>query len=308
MKLEDFVEGERYTFKQLSMVAGYGPTGGYFQRGIILAPSNNPWSIMIKINLAKKLYDDSYTDGADCFYYIGDGQPETGHQKLVRGNKIMVENQELPVYLFVRYEHEKKGMPWTFRGVWRITGVERDFLSTKFIPEGERQRVFRFKLAKLSILPYEGEIFTEFPKIDDKLSELSYIRATPALLKVIVPRHKKLTNQFRRWLIKEGFKDIHLERNNIDVDFRFESVRHMAELKIVHDLTTTKAIREAMGQVLEYNFFNARTPFDKWIVLLDETPKESDIHYMSRLEKELQVPLNLGWKDGRQFEFVRPLI
>jgi hypothetical protein len=63
-----------------------------------------------------------------------------------------------------------------------------------------------------------------------------------------------------------------------------------------------------MGQVLEYNFFNARTPFDKWIVLLDETPKESDIHYMSRLEKELQVPLNLGWKDGRQFEFVRPLI
>jgi hypothetical protein len=308
MQLRDFVEGEGYTYREMAVAAGYqSKPGGNFERGIVLAPKDMPSAIMIKMNLAKGLYDDSFREGADHFYYIGDGLPRRGHQRLVYGNKIMVENQDLPVYLFMRYEGERKGSPWTFKGSWRITGIERDYISTREVEPGTPQRVFRFKLTKAVRLDYENEIFEQRRDSLTPPSESDYIRATPALLKVIEPRHNKLANHFRKWLVEEGFQDIRLEQNQIDVVFKHKDVSYMSELKVVHNLTTTKLIREAMGQVMEYNYFNSRNPYDKWLIVLEQEPSESDVDYIRRLERNLNTPLNLGWQQRKQFDFIEPL-
>jgi hypothetical protein len=307
-RLQDFREAERYQYSEMSIAAGYGPSpGGNFERGIVLVPRDNPMAIMIKMNLSKGLYPDSYDEEKDYFYYIGDGLPEKGHQKLAYGNKIMVENQGLPVYLFVRYEEEKKGEPWTFRGRWRITGVERDFLSTATVPNGARQKVFRFKLVRAASLENEREIFEDAAPVDMSLAEISYIRATPALLRIVQPRHKRLANQFARWLRAQGFEEVRFEQDQIDVTFSRGSTDYMSEIKVVYGVSAAKSIREAMGQVMEYNFYGSRQPYDEWLVLLDTRPAVDDTEYVRRLSSELDLPLNVGWRKKSGFHFQRPL-
>ena len=61
MQLRDFVEGEGYAYREMAVAAGYQlKPGGNFERGIALAPKDMPSAIMIKMNLAKGLHDDSF--------------------------------------------------------------------------------------------------------------------------------------------------------------------------------------------------------------------------------------------------------
>lgn len=304
MKLKDFKEDALYDYTQMSIAAGYGPRpGGNFERGIILAPKEHPHAIMIKMNLAKNLYGEEFVEGRDWFYYIGDGLPEKNrHQRLVYGNKIMVENQHLPVYFFLRKRHEKKSDPWHFKGVWRITGVERDFLSDREMPNGEKQRVFRFKLTRKDKLTYEKEIFHPTPT--PILKESDYTRITPAMYQIIEPKHNKLANQFKEWLQENGFQYIQSEQDRIDVVFNRDASSFMAELKVVQDLSSTRMIREALGQVFEYNLYPGRSSFDSWLIVLDKEPKESDLTYLQVLGKKYSIPLNLGWRKRKQFDFL----
>lgn len=306
MKLEGFIVGERYEYSEMSIAAGYGRRpGGNFERGIVLAPRENPKSIMIKMNLSKALYPDDYDADRDHFYYIGDGLPDKGHQGLKYGNKIMTENQDLPVHFFLRKCHEKKGEPWHYMGIWRITGIERDFISDRKMPNGEFQRVFRFKLAYQDKLSYENEIYETKPQ--PILSESDYTRITPAMYRVIEPKHNILANQFKEWLLTSGFEEVHLEQDNIDVKFIGGNTSFMAELKVVYDLGTTRSIREAMGQVFEYNLYPERNPFDSWLVILDKKPRESDLSYIGRVQNEFDIPLNLGWRRQKKFQFLNSI-
>lgn len=307
MKLEDFVEGQVYGYEEMAVAAGYNPRpGGNFERGIVLAPKNNPTSIVIKMNQAKNLYDDVFVEDQDWFYYIGDGLPDKGrHQRLTYGNKIMVENQDLPVHLFLRARHERKGDPWHYEGIWRITGIERDFISNREMPNGELQRVFRFKLTRQDRLSYESEIYESEPQ--PVLSESDYTRMTPAMLRIIEPKHNMLANRFKEWLLTSGFEEVQCERNRIDVQFVGGNTSFMAELKVVYDLSTTRSIREALGQVFEYNLYPDRTPFDSWLIVLDKKPKEADLSYVGIIHNELTVPLNIGWRYRNEFQFLNSI-
>ncbi len=309
LELRGFIEGERYDYSEMALAAGYEPRpGGNFQRGIVLAPRDSPEAILIKMNLAKALYDDEYEPGSDQFYYIGDGLPEKGHQRLSYGNRIMVDYQEFPVYLFVKFKGERKGDPWRFEGIWRITGIERDFESSRRMPNGERQRVFRFKLRKADRIPDIDRLFSLRPRTHEYLSESDYTRVTPALMKIIEPRHRRLANSLYDWLVERGAEDIRLEHNRIDVAFRTDSTTHMAELKVVYGLSVTRSIREAMGQVFEYNFYPGREPYDRWLIVLDRRPEKQDLRYVERLRRDLEVPLNLGWKSNDEFRSIHEIV
>jgi hypothetical protein len=308
VNLEDFIEGERYDYAEIAVAAGYSPRpGGNFERGIVLTPKDRPTSIVIKMNQEKNLYDDEFDEGQDSFYYIGDGLPETGkNQQLVYGNKIMVENQDLPVHFFLRRRDERKGEPWHYMGVWRITGIERDYISNRKMPNGRLQRVFRFKLAYQKKLSYASEIYESKPQ--PVLSESDYTRITPAMYRIIAPKHNKLSNQFKDWLLDNGFEELVLERDNIDVSFLKGSRSFMAELKVVYDMGPTRSIREAMGQVFEYNLYPGRNPFDSWLVVLDKKPTDSDLSYIGRVQDELSLPLNLGWRMKNDFKFLTSIL
>jgi len=71
------------------------------------------------------------------------------------------------------------------------------------------------------------------------LFEDAYYRETAAKWKIIEPRHKKLSNDFRKWLRNQHGVDAIQERNQVDVRFTFEKRTVMAELKICYGVGST---------------------------------------------------------------------
>jgi len=137
---------------------------------------------------------------------------------------------------------------------------------------------------------------------DSPLAEDSYPRATAAALKTIIPLHNKLSNDFCSWLRSHGYREVDQEVDRVDVRFIDGNRRCLAELKICHTLTPTKAIREALGQLFEYNYYSPRDPADKWIMVLDKPPYETDQEYLRALTGRFRMPLAICWRSDAGFD------
>lgn len=129
-----------------------------------------------------------------------------------------------------------------------------------------------------------------------------YLRATKAQLKYIEPEHNKLALRFYKWLQEKGYGEIEFEKSRVDIEFKEDGQLCRAELKVCRSLSTTKALREALGQLLEYNFYGERKQASRWYVVLDSKPSKEDREYVDRLRRsELRLPLMLCWQDGMGF-------
>lgn len=135
------------------------------------------------------------------------------------------------------------------------------------------------------------------------LREEAYYRETPARLKVIIPRHNTLSNDFCRWLKRSYKINARQEVNQIDIHFQFRQQRVLAELKICFGVGTTKAIRESLGQILEYNHYPDREPREQWLIVLDEEPSVEDRNFIKILRERLSLPLAIGWQHQNGFSF-----
>ena len=135
----------------------------------------------------------------------------------------------------------------------------------------------------------------------EPLIEDSYYRESPARLQQIVPRHKKLANLFSAWLTKAGYKKIKKEVQFVDVEFYDGASLCRAELKTCYGATTTKAIREALGQLLEYNFFGNRPKAKKWFIVLDQKPSPDDLTFLRKVVS-LGLPISIHWLSGTTFQ------
>ncbi len=133
------------------------------------------------------------------------------------------------------------------------------------------------------------------------LMEEIYPRATPASLSIIIPRHKELCNKFIRWLDRKGYSVVGREKDQVNVEFKDGSNFCRAELKVCYGITPTFAIREALGQLLEYNYYGWRIPADRWLIVLDSAPSEHDREYLGRLSGKKNLPLQLWWRLGNDF-------
>lgn len=137
----------------------------------------------------------------------------------------------------------------------------------------------------------------------EPLLEDSYYRESPARLKEIVPRHNKLSNQFCEWLKTAHTLTAVQEQQRVDIRFCFGDRAVIAELKVCYGVGTTKSIREALGQLLEYNHYPARRPAECWLIVLDEEPSQEDRRYIETLREARALPVKLGWRTGRGFAF-----
>jgi hypothetical protein len=133
------------------------------------------------------------------------------------------------------------------------------------------------------------------------LVEEVYPRATSASLSIIIPRHKELCNKFIRWLDRTGRKVVGREKDRVDVEFEDRLNYCRAELKVCYGMTPKSAIREALGQLLEYNYYGWRVPADRWLIVLDSAPSENDMKYVHTLREKKDLPLQLWWRSGRDF-------
>lgn len=112
-----------------------------------------------------------------------------------------------------------------------------------------------------------------------------------------------LSNQFCDWLkSKHGLTGVQ-EHQYVNVRFSRGEERILAELKVCLGVGTTKAIREALGQLLEYNHYPMRTVAEQWFVVLDAEPTSDDKAFVSALRTSRALPLFVGWQQGTEFSF-----
>lgn len=139
------------------------------------------------------------------------------------------------------------------------------------------------------------------------LAEDAYYRENPEHRKLIFRRHNILSNDFAKWLRRVGYSDVAQEQDYVDVVFHGGGASYRAELKVCYGVGSTKAIREALGQLLEYNYYPNRTPCDRWVIVLDEKATGDDVVYVKTLKEKLNLPLSLGWRNGKDFVFAAEL-
>ncbi len=120
------------------------------------------------------------------------------------------------------------------------------------------------------------------------------------------PREAMLVNSFMRWLKHldiEAKKEVHY----IDVTFSHNDESYAVEAKFFHKSAISQ-IRSAVGQLLHYNNYPNRNTYSYWIILLNHEPKREDKLWIIKLRKEYDLPLYVGWKSGKKFEFDDMLI
>jgi hypothetical protein len=137
----------------------------------------------------------------------------------------------------------------------------------------------------------------------DWLNEDAHLRETPSSQRNILKLHSAFSNRFRRWLKKKFGIVAKQEENDIDLHFTHRRTTHLAEMKICYDKNTKRAIRDALGQVFEYNIYPPRKVMDSWLIVLDHDPSPTDRQYIALLREEFSLPLTLAWRDGAGFSF-----
>ena len=132
------------------------------------------------------------------------------------------------------------------------------------------------------------------------LAEDAYMRENRQNLSEIIRRHNALSNGFCEWLESKGIKPSQ-ERQQVDVQFEYQDESYLIEIKITYGSSTRQAIREAIGQLCEYNFYPGRHPSNRWGILLDTEPSEKDIEYIRRIRERFDLTLFLCWKSETEF-------
>jgi tetratricopeptide (TPR) repeat protein len=115
------------------------------------------------------------------------------------------------------------------------------------------------------------------------------------------PREAILVNSFMWWLTHLGIeakKEVHY----IDVTFSYNNESYAVEAKFFHE-SAINQIRSAVGQLLHYNHYPNRDTYTHWVILLNREPKEEDRLWISKLREKYDLPLYVGWKSGKEFEF-----
>jgi|GEM_PF-1756594 len=133
--------------------------------------------------------------------------------------------------------------------------------------------------------------------------EAAYPRATPATVRLILPKHRALSKHFQRWLSAVHGIAGHPERRQIDMEFRLGQKPAMAEFKIAYDDNTKAAMREALGQIFEYNHYPGRNLTKAWFLVLDQKPRDDDRTFVTSLRASWNCPIYLGWQEGTGFHF-----
>ncbi len=135
-----------------------------------------------------------------------------------------------------------------------------------------------------------------------QLEDCAYTRYTAEAIKTIERKHAALCNEFTAWLSQRFLVECQIERRNIDLSFNLGTQRVLVEFKVAYSGDPKPAIREAMGQILEYNLYPGRTTFDHWVLILNCQPTSADREFLGRLHK-FGMPLSFGWPSSGSFEF-----
>jgi hypothetical protein len=133
----------------------------------------------------------------------------------------------------------------------------------------------------------------------DQLED-AYPRRTREQQQEIIPHHNRLSNRFRKWLATAGAVQILAESNSVDVSCEHRNQSCLFELKTCHKQSARLALREALGQILEYAFYPGRRGHKCLAIVLDAQPTEAEIEWLRRLPS-IGLTVELFWSKGEEF-------
>ena len=113
------------------------------------------------------------------------------------------------------------------------------FTNPTFVPLGT---LTELTVSKRRQAPSAGH---SFPQWQD-----GYYREVGASLRYIEGLHSQLAARFGLWLQQNGFHEVIWEKSRVDIEFLSADLLFRAEVKICYKVGSTKAIREALGQLL----------------------------------------------------------
>lgn len=122
----------------------------------------------------------------------------------------------------------------------------------------------------------------------------AYIRFTPQQRRVILRRHNQLSNDFSTWLRDVGATQIRVEDQAVDIRCVYYNQSYLFELKTCYQQSTRHAVREALGQALEYSYYPGRFRPDHLAILLDAAPSADDIAWIHHLASD-GITIGLFW-------------
>lgn len=103
-------------------------------------------------------------------------------------------------------------------------------------------------------------------------------------------QHNELSNAMVNYLKKNGYQYVKAEDDYVDISCNDSSGK-----KIFFELKTAKtvkaAIREAMGQLLEYNHYPNNNKADKLIIVTAHEPEKEDMQYLLGLRTIYHIPV-----------------
>lgn len=134
-------------------------------------------------------------------------------------------------------------------------------------------------------LPYYKEYIDSIKK--KKQTGSIKVKASEYIMQL---QHNELSNIMVEYLKKEGYKNIKVEDNYVDIKCVDEDGK-----TIFFELKTSKtvkaSIREALGQLLEYNHYPDTNKADKLIIVTKHEPDELDVQYLIGLRKKYNIPI-----------------
>lgn len=116
-----------------------------------------------------------------------------------------------------------------------------------------------------------------------ELLEDSYVRYTKAQRKVIERTHNQISNRFRSWLKSMGAKSVRAEKAFVDVVCLFKNNSYIFEIKSCYGQSSRHALREALGQLLEYSYYPGREITKFRGIVIDIPPSTEDIGWFSEM-------------------------
>lgn len=103
-------------------------------------------------------------------------------------------------------------------------------------------------------------------------------------------QHNNLSNEMVAWLKKNGYLNVKSEHEYVDI-----SCQEPSGKKIFFELKTAQtvklAVRQAIGQLMEYNHYPNQNKADKLIIVTVLEPTKDDIQYLTGLRTIYHMPV-----------------
>lgn len=213
-------------------------------------------------------YVDGWSASREFFYYTGEGQE--GDQKLIQGNKAVLESisNGKKLHLFdgskgvVTYIGEfllDKDEPYFLNESTDVNQEVRQTIVFKLLPANTEQ--IAKGLGHTQTAPYHREIRDENKLVSIESSNAESFTRPQTKESVSFRTEAKLVEDFRQYLLSQGLHSKDIARNKITVPQSFQTLytdiyivpsQMLIEVKGV---TTRETIRMALGQLMDYERF-----------------------------------------------------